>query len=61
MSNLYSPSAASKSETYYDNLGDVYDDMHYKKKKGAAHLTGVEVVPIMPSEGEVRLIGNRNK
>ena len=49
------------SDTFYDKLEDAYDDMHFKKKKGAMHLTGVEIEAVMPSEGEVRLLGNRHR
>ena len=61
MSNLFTPSAANKSETFYDKLADVYDDMKFKKRKGAGHRTGVDLEAIMPSEGEVRLLGNRHR
>ena len=46
---------------FYDKLENAYDDLHFKKKKGAKHLTGVDVDMIVPSEGEVRLLGNRHK
>ena len=32
-----------------------------KKKKGAKNATGQEIEAIVPSEGEVRLLGNRNR
>ena len=49
------------SESFYDKLGDAYDDMHFKKKKGAKHLTGVEIEAVVPNEAEVRLLGNRHR
>jgi hypothetical protein len=35
--------------------------MHFKKKKGAKHLTGVEIEAVVPNEAEVRLLGNRHR
>lgn len=61
MSSLFNESAANKSATFYDKLSDVYDDMHYKKRKGAQHRTGVDIEAVMPKEGEVRLLGNRHR
>ena len=52
---------ANKSPTFYDKLEDVYDELHYKKRKGAKHACGVEIEAILPSEGEVRLLGNRHR
>ena len=52
---------ANKSATFYDKLSDVYDDMHFKKRKGAKHATGVDLEVVMPKEGEVRLLGNRHR
>ena len=49
------------AESFYDKLGDAYDDMHFKKKKGAKHLTGVDLEVVMPAESEVRLLGNRHR
>ena len=46
---------------FYDNLENAYDEMHFKKRKGAKHATGVDVEAILPSEGEVRLLGNRHR
>ena len=60
MSKFYEPSPASKSATFYDNLADVYEELDFKKKKGAKNLTGVEIEGVMPKEGEIRLLGNRN-
>ena len=53
--------SAAKSGHWYDKLGDVYDELHFKKRKGARHGCGVDVEGVVPSEGEVRLLGNRHK
>jgi hypothetical protein len=37
-----------------------FDDIDFKKKKGAKHLVGVDLEGIIPKEGEVRLLGNRH-
>ena len=50
-----------EAENFYDKLENAHDDMHYKKKKGAKHLTGVDIEAVLPSESEVRLIGNRHR
>ena len=46
---------------FYDNLENAYDDMHFKKRKGAKHATGVDVEAVLPSEAEVRILGNRHR
>ena len=38
-----------------------YDTIEYKKKRGAKHEFGTEIEPIIPAEGEIRLLGNRNR
>ena len=38
-----------------------FNKLHYRLKKGAKHEFGNELEPIIPPEGEVRLLGNRNK
>ena len=43
------------------NVSDVYDDLHYKKRKCGKHACGVDIEAILPSEGEVRLLWNRHK
>ena len=50
-----------EAENFYDKLDNAYDDMHFKKKKGAKHLTGVDIEAVLPSESEVRLVGNRHR
>mmetsp|Transcript_5439 Transcript_5439/g.9177 ORF Transcript_5439/g.9177 Transcript_5439/m.9177 type:complete len:107 (-) Transcript_5439:210-530(-) len=49
------------TEDHYDQLENAYDPILFKKKKGAKHLFGVDLDMIVPSEGEVRLLGNRHK
>ena len=55
------PTLANQSPTFYDKLEDVYDELHFKKRKGAKHACGVDIEAIVPSEGEVRLLGNRHR
>ena len=38
-----------------------YNNLHFKKKKGSKHEFGIELDSIVPSEGEIRLLGNRHK
>lgn len=45
--------------TYYDKL--VYNDLHFKKKKGGKHDVGLEIEGVIPTPGEIRLLGNRHK
>ena len=47
--------------SFYDKLENTYDDMHFKKRKGAKHATGVDIEMVVPSESEVRLLGNRHR
>ena len=44
---------------FYDTVESQANPLHFKKKKGAAHRTGVDLETIVPSLGEVRLLGNR--
>ena len=53
--NKSTPEAAD----FYDRVENFANPLHFKKKKGAKHLCGVELEAIVPSEGEIRLIGNR--
>ena len=46
---------------YYDKLENAYDDLHFKKRKGAKHSCGVDVEGVVPQESEVRLLGNRHR
>ena len=52
---------AMESGSFYDKFKDVYDEIDFKKKKGAKNATGADIEAIVPSEGEVRLLGNRNR
>ena len=52
---------AMGSETFYDKFKDVYDEIDFKKKKTGKHSTGVDIEAVLPTEGEVRLLGNRNR
>ena len=40
-------------------MGD-FDELAFKKKKGAKHHFGTDLEGVIPKEGEVRLLGNRN-
>ena len=57
----FAPKRTPDAEDFYDKLENAYNPLHFKKKKGAKHLTGVELEPIIPSESEVRLLGNRHR
>ena len=46
---------------HWDKLSNHYDELKYKKKKGANHDIGIVPEYIVPSEDEVRFLGNRNK
>ncbi len=46
-------------KTYYDKL--IYNELHFKRKRGGKHDVGVEVDGIIPSAGEIRLLGNRHR
>ena len=48
------------AETYYDKI-DAYDSLAFKKKKGGKHEVGLEVEGVIPSEEEIRLLGNRHR
>ena len=49
------------ASNFYDEVENAYDPMHFKKRKGAKHQTGVDVDAVLPSESEVRMIGNRHR
>ena len=48
-------------EEFYDKAENFANPLHYRKKKGGNHRVGTELEGIVPSEGEVRLLGNRNR
>ncbi len=39
----------------------MYNNLHFKKKKGGDHDVGLELEGVIPTPGEVRLLGNRHK
>jgi hypothetical protein len=47
------------NRTFYDKY--LPNALHYKKKKTGTHEFGLELEPIIPSAGEVRLLGNRHR
>ena len=38
-----------------------YNTLHFKKKKNGNHDLGIEIEGVIPSAGEIRLLGNRHK
>ena len=60
MSDAFINPDAYQPGTYFDTLEANGDSLHFKKRKGAKHLTGVDLDMIVPSAGEVRLLGNRH-
>lgn len=52
-------SAEGKAPFFYDKL--TQNSLHFKKKRGGKHDVGLELDSIIPSEGEIRLLGNRHK
>jgi hypothetical protein len=44
---------------YYDK--NIFNNLHFKKKRGTKNEFGVELESIIPTEGEIRLLGNRHK
>ena len=52
-------SEAGTPPTYYDKL--TYNSLHFKKKRGGQHDVGVELEGVIPSAGEIRLLGNRHR
>ena len=57
----FKPAGTPSAADFYDKLENFEDDLHFKKRKGAKHATGVDMDMVIPSEGEVRLLGNRNR
>ena len=57
----FTPRGAPDASDYYDKLETNGDPLHFKKRKGGKHLTGVDLDMIVPSASEVRLLGNRNR
>ena len=58
--------STSEKKSWVPNMSTFYDkhnpnQLHYKKKKNATHEFGLELEPIVPAAGEVRLLGNRHK
>ena len=45
-------------KTFFDT--NVYNKLHFKKKRGGQHDVGVELEGVIPSSGEIRLLGNRH-
>ena len=45
--------------SYFDTFNR--NPLHWRKKKGSKHEFGTEYEAILPSEGEIRLLGNRQR
>ena len=45
--------------SYFDSF--TRNPLHWRKKKGSSHEFGMEYEAIIPKEGEVRLLGNRQR
>ena len=54
-----STDSTTKPPSLYDKV--YYNTLHYKKKKGEAHDVGIELEGVIPSAGEIRLLGNRHR
>jgi len=52
-------SSQADSRTFYDRL--VYNPLHFKKRKAGQHDVGMDIEGVLPSAGEVRLLGNRHR
>ena len=57
----FTPRGKPDAADFYDSLPANGDSLHFKKRKGAEHRTGLDIDMVMPEGGEVRLIGNRHK
>ena len=38
-----------------------YNTLHFKKKKNGNHDLGIEIEGVIPTAGEIRLLGNRHR
>ena len=45
--------------SFYDKT--YFNSLHFKKKKGSNSEFGIEMEGVVPSDGEIRLLGNRHK
>ena len=45
--------------SFYDKFE--YNSLHFKKKKNGTHEFGNDIEAIIPTAGEIRLLGNRHK
>ena len=50
---------SAQTPTFYDKV--FYNTLHFKKRKGATHEFGHDLEAVIPSAGEIRLLGNRNR
>ena len=52
----------NKRDDWYDKWEETINPLHFKKLKvGAKNKCGSELEAIIPSGGEVRMLGNRNR
>lgn len=59
-SKLQFPLNSLNSEKLFYDKEDLLNPLHYKVRKNSKHEFGLEYETIVPSEGEVRLLGNRH-
>ena len=50
---------SAQAPVFYDKV--YYNTLHFKKRKGSSHEFGHELEKVIPTPGEIRLLGNRHK
>jgi hypothetical protein len=56
----FSVTGLNPDKKYYD-VEENKDSINYKPRTNSKHEFGIEYEKIIPSEGEVRLLGNRHR
>ena len=59
--NPFGPSQPVDNPTWYDNLDENFNDVKFKKRKGAKNQFGQELEEIIPKDGEIRMLGNKHR
>jgi hypothetical protein len=59
--NYQFPTVGLNSEKKYYDTEENKDPINYKVRTKSAHEFGIEYEKILPSEGELRLLGNRHR
>lgn len=57
----YTFSAINAEKKFFDLPQPKWDPITYKVRKDSKHEFGIEYMKIVPSEDEVRLLGNRHR